>query len=165
MPLIKLILLDQAESPLFHLELECADKFGTKDIEIIVADICDRDSMESIFNDYKPQLVYHAAAYKHVPMMETNASEAVRTNVNGTMKLANLAMKFKVEKFIMISTDKAVKPTSVMGASKRIAEMYTQSYEQQQWHPLHHYPFWKCARIQWFCNSSVQETRSARVGQ
>jgi len=123
----KLILLDQAESPLFHLELECAEKFGAKDIEIIVADICDEERMEQIFGEYQPHLVYHAAAYKHVPMMEANPSEAVRTNVYGTMQLANLAVKFKTEKFIMISTDKAVKPTSVMGGSKRIAEMYTQS--------------------------------------
>jgi len=83
--------------------------------------------MEQIFGEYQPHLVYHAAAYKHVPMMEANPSEAVRTNVYGTMQLANLAVKFKTEKFIMISTDKAVKPTSVMGGSKRIAEMYTQS--------------------------------------
>ncbi|MCK5764972.1 MAG: polysaccharide biosynthesis protein, partial [Bacteroidales bacterium] len=123
----KLILLDQAESPLFLLELECAEKFGTKDIEIIVADICDEERMEQIFQTFKPQLIYHAAAYKHVPMMEANPSEAVRTNVFGTRLLANLAVRFKVEKFIMISTDKAVKPTSVMGASKRIAEMYTQA--------------------------------------
>ncbi len=123
----KLILLDQAESPLFYLELECAEKFGAKNIEIIVADICDEERMSHIFEAYKPHLVYHAAAYKHVPMMEANPSEAVRTNVYGTMILANLAVKSKVEKFIMISTDKAVKPTSVMGASKRIAEMYTQS--------------------------------------
>ena len=123
----KLILLDQAESPLFLLELECAEKFGAKDIEIIVADICDEERMEQIFQTFKPQLIYHAAAYKHVPMMEANPSEAVRTNVFGTRLLANLAVRFKVEKFIMISTDKAVKPTSVMGASKRIAEMYTQA--------------------------------------
>jgi FlaA1/EpsC-like NDP-sugar epimerase len=123
----KLILLDQAESPLFHLELECREKFVAKDIEIIVADICDELRIEAIFNEFKPQLVYHAAAYKHVPMMEANPSEAVRTNVNGTLILANLSLKFNVEKFIMISTDKAVKPTSVMGASKRIAEMYTQA--------------------------------------
>ncbi len=123
----KLILLDQAESPLFHLELECAEEFGTKDIEIVVADICDEERMEHIFAEYKPQLLYHAAAYKHVPMMESNPSEAVRTNVYGTMLLANLAVKNKIEKFIMISTDKAVKPTSVMGGSKRIAEMYTQA--------------------------------------
>jgi FlaA1/EpsC-like NDP-sugar epimerase len=123
----KLILVDQAESPLFHLELECAEKFGTKDIEIIVADICDRQRMENIFRDFEPQLVYHAAAYKHVPMMETNPSEAVHTNVHGTRILADLAVRYRAEKFILISTDKAVKPTSVMGASKRIAEMYTQA--------------------------------------
>jgi len=127
----KLILLDQAESPLFHLELECREKFGTKDIEIIVADICDASRMEAIFKEFRPQLVYHAAAYKHVPMMEANPSEAVRTNVHGTMLLANLSLKFNVEKFIMISTDKAVKPTSVMGASKRIAEMYTQAMNKK----------------------------------
>ena len=123
----KLILVDQAESPLFHLELECLEKFGNKDIEIIVADICDEKRMESIFKIHKPQVIYHAAAYKHVPMMETNPTEAVRTNVYGTMFLAGLAYSHGVEKFIMISTDKAVKPTSVMGASKRIAEMYTQA--------------------------------------
>jgi FlaA1/EpsC-like NDP-sugar epimerase len=127
----KLILLDQAESPLFHLELECREKFGAKDIDIIVADICDELRMEAIFNEFRPQLVYHAAAYKHVPMMEANPSEAVRTNVNGTKILANLSLKFNVEKFIMISTDKAVKPTSVMGASKRIAEMYTQAMNKK----------------------------------
>ncbi len=127
----KMILLDQAESPLFHLELECREKFGAKDIDIIVADICDELRMEAIFNEFRPQLVYHAAAYKHVPMMEANPSEAVRTNVNGTKILANLSLKFNVEKFIMISTDKAVKPTSVMGASKRIAEMYTQAMNKK----------------------------------
>ncbi len=127
----RLILLDQAESPLFHLELEVMEKYGGKDIEIIVADICDAERMAQIFEEYRPQLVYHAAAYKHVPMMEANPSEAVRTNVEGTMILANLAVKYKVEKFIMISTDKAVKPTSVMGASKRIAEMYTQAMNRR----------------------------------
>jgi len=123
----RLILLDQAESPLFYLDLECTEKFGSKNIEIVVADICDKDRMEEIFKKFKPHLIYHAAAYKHVPMMESNPSEAVRTNVYGTMLLANLAVKYAAEKFIMISTDKAVKPTSVMGASKRIAEMCTQA--------------------------------------
>jgi len=123
----KLILLDQAESPLFYLDLECTENFGSKNIEIVVADICDKDRMEEVFKKFKPHLIYHAAAYKHVPMMESNPSEAVRTNVYGTMLLANLAVKYGAEKFIMISTDKAVKPTSVMGASKRIAEMYTQA--------------------------------------
>ncbi|MEE4257994.1 MAG: nucleoside-diphosphate sugar epimerase/dehydratase [Bacteroidales bacterium] len=123
----RLILLDQAESPLFYLDLECTEKFGSKNIEIVVADICDKDRMEEIFKKFKPHLIYHAAAYKHVPMMESNPSEAVRTNIYGTILLANLAVKYAAAKFIMISTDKAVKPTSVMGASKRIAEMYTQS--------------------------------------
>lgn len=124
----KLVLVDQAESPLFYLELECAELFGpNKDIEIVVADICDGQRMDDIFRTYRPDMVYHAAAYKHVPMMEANPSEAVHTNVKGSFLLANLAKKYGVQKFIMISTDKAVKPTSVMGASKRIAEMYTQA--------------------------------------
>jgi len=83
--------------------------------------------MESVFEKYKPSLIYHAAAYKHVPMMENNPSEAIRINVAGTKTLADLAVKYKVRKFVMISTDKAVRPTNVMGASKRIAEIYTQS--------------------------------------
>ncbi len=127
----KLILVDQAESPLFHLELECVEQYGKKNIEIVVADICDERRMEKLYEQHKPQLVYHAAAYKHVPMMEANPYEAVRTNVNGTALLARLAVKYGVEKFIMISTDKAVNPTSIMGASKRIAEMYTQAMNKK----------------------------------
>ncbi|MDT8392353.1 MAG: nucleoside-diphosphate sugar epimerase/dehydratase [Bacteroidales bacterium] len=123
----KLVLVDQAESPLFYLELECIEKFGSKDIDIVVADICNEQRMEDLFKAYRPDLVYHAAAYKHVPMMEANPSEAIHTNVRGTLVLARLAKKYGTGKFIMISTDKAVKPTSVMGASKRIAEMYTQA--------------------------------------
>lgn len=123
----KLVLVDQAESPLFYLELECIEKFGSKDIDIVVADICNVQRMEDLFKAYRPDLVYHAAAYKHVPMMEANPSEAIHTNVRGTLVLARLAKKYGVGKFIMVSTDKAVKPTSVMGASKRIAEMYTQA--------------------------------------
>lgn len=123
----KLVLVDQAESPLFYLELECIEKFGSKDIDIVVADICNEQRMEDLFKAYRPELVYHAAAYKHVPMMEANPFEAIQTNVRGTLILARLAKKYGVGKFIMISTDKAVKPTSVMGASKRIAEMYTQA--------------------------------------
>jgi FlaA1/EpsC-like NDP-sugar epimerase len=126
-PTGKIVLIDQAESPLFHLELECHERFGSKDIEIVVADICNKQRMEDLFRTYKPKQVYHAAAYKHVPMMENNPSEAVYTNVKGTMILASLAKQYSVEKFIMISTDKAVRPTNVMGASKRIAEMYTQA--------------------------------------
>jgi len=127
----KMILVDQAESPLFHLELEMIDRLQTKDFEIIVADICNPSRMDAIFKNYKPDVVYHAAAYKHVPMMEENAAEAVKTNIEGTKLLADLSVKYNVDRFIMISTDKAVNPTSVMGASKRIAEIYAQAMNQK----------------------------------
>jgi FlaA1/EpsC-like NDP-sugar epimerase len=127
----KLILVDQAESPLYHLELEMMERVQKKDFEIIVADICNSTRMEAIFRKYSPDIVYHAAAYKHVPMMEENAVEAVKTNVEGTRLLADLSVKYKVDRFIMISTDKAVNPTSVMGASKRIAEIYAQAMNQK----------------------------------
>jgi FlaA1/EpsC-like NDP-sugar epimerase len=123
----KLILIDQAESALFDLEVELTARFDFMNFEIAVADICNEVRMEHAFRLFKPQLVYHAAAYKHVPMMENNPSEALFTNVKGTKILADLAVKFGVSKFIMISTDKAVNPTNVMGASKRIAEIYVQS--------------------------------------
>ncbi|MFN8714346.1 MAG: polysaccharide biosynthesis protein [Bacteroidota bacterium] len=121
-----LVLLDQAESPLYDMELELAEIAGLT-CEVVIGDVRNRERMHNVFNTFKPQLVYHAAAYKHVPMMELNPSEAVRTNVLGTTVTADLAVEFGVEKFVMISTDKAVNPTNVMGASKRIAEIYTQS--------------------------------------
>ncbi|MBE9491475.1 MAG: polysaccharide biosynthesis protein, partial [Bacteroidetes bacterium] len=127
----KLILTDQAESPLFYLESECMDKFRNKEFKIIIADICNKSRIEHIFQKYKPDIVFHAAAYKHVPMMEQNVAEAVKTNIDGTNILADLSLKYKVQKFIMVSTDKAVNPTSVMGASKRIAEIYTQALNQK----------------------------------
>ncbi|MCD4773932.1 MAG: polysaccharide biosynthesis protein [Bacteroidales bacterium] len=127
----KIILVDQAESPLFQLELECLEKFPGIDFEVIIADICSKERMEKLFKLFSPQIVFHAAAYKHVPMMETNPSEALRTNIEGTKIIADLSVKYKAEKFIMISTDKAVNPTSVMGASKRIAEIYTQSLNKK----------------------------------
>lgn len=123
----KIILLDQAETSLFHLELECRKNAKHDDFEFIIADICNQDRITEIFKTRKPNIVYHAAAYKHVPMMEINPPEAVYTNVFGTRIIADLSLEMEVEKFIMISTDKAVNPTSIMGASKRIAEIYTQS--------------------------------------
>ncbi|MCF8406032.1 MAG: polysaccharide biosynthesis protein [Bacteroidales bacterium] len=123
----KLVLIDQAESAMFDLEVELNDKFEGKPFEIAIADICNPTRMEHAFQTFRPQMVYHAAAYKHVPMMENNPSEALMTNIQGTKILADLSVKYEVEKFIMISTDKAVNPTNVMGASKRIAEIYTQS--------------------------------------
>lgn len=122
-----LILVDQAETPLYHLEMECMDKPGFSKMRFLIGDICDETRMKTIFDTYKPDIIYHAAAYKHVPMMENNACEAVRTNVEGTKILADLAIKTGTAKFIMISSDKAVNPTNVMGASKRIAEIYVQT--------------------------------------
>jgi FlaA1/EpsC-like NDP-sugar epimerase len=126
----RILLVDQAETPLYHIELEFSDKAQFSKLDFIIADVCDEVRMRKIFEDQSPAIVYHAAAYKHVPMMENNACEAVRTNVEGTKILADLSVEFNVDKFIMISSDKAVNPTNVMGASKRIAEIYTQSLNQ-----------------------------------
>ncbi len=126
----KIVLLDQAESPLYELEFEIRNSHLRKHahkVECIVANIKDYLRMEMIFTAYKPHFVYHAAAYKHVPLMEINAYEAVLVNVFGTKIVADLSVEYKVEKFVMVSTDKAVNPTNVMGATKRVAEIYTQS--------------------------------------
>jgi FlaA1/EpsC-like NDP-sugar epimerase len=119
----RLILLDQAESALFDLEQHFLKTETTVQIEYVIGDICDEQRMERLFALYQPQIVFHAAAYKHVPLMEANPAEAVRNNIGGTKRIAELAAKYKADQFIMISTDKAVNPTNVMGASKRIAEM------------------------------------------
>lgn len=123
----KIILLDQAETPLFHLELELLEKHRNASFEVVMGDIRNKERMQRLFEYFHPQHVYHAAAYKHVPMMENNPSEAVLTNIEGTKVIADLSIEYSVEKFVMISTDKAVRPTSVMGASKRVAEIYVQS--------------------------------------
>jgi FlaA1/EpsC-like NDP-sugar epimerase len=119
----RLILLDQAESPLFELEQELKIQFPSVELEFVIGDICDEKRMKKLFEQFNPEMVFHAAAYKHVPLMEDNPAEAIRNNIGGTLLIASLAAKFKVQKFVMISTDKAVNPTNVMGASKRIAEM------------------------------------------
>jgi len=129
----KLILVDQAESALYDLELEMSEKSSTvSPFKTYIADICNACRIESIFKEEKPEIVFHAAAYKHVPLMEENPVEAVLVNVNGTKNVADISMKYGVEKFVMVSTDKAVNPTGVMGASKRIAEMYIQALNQQK---------------------------------
>ena len=122
-----ILLCDQAESPLHETQLEIMDRFPEANIRVIPADIRNKGRMSKVFRSLKPEIVYHAAAYKHVPMMENNPGEAVATNIQGTKILADLAVDHRTEKFVMISTDKAVNPTNVMGASKRIAEMYIQS--------------------------------------
>ena len=122
-----IVLFDQAESPLYDIELELKEDFSYSDYKIEIGDIRDRSRVEGIFRTYHPDIVYHAAAYKHVPMMEKHPLESVKTNVFGTKNVADCAVRFGVKRFVMISTDKAVNPTNVMGASKRIAEIYTQS--------------------------------------
>lgn len=120
-----LILLDHGENGLFHINLELEKKWsGMKmEIELVVADIRDRDKMDKVFKKYRPEVVFHAAAHKHVPMMEFHPDEAVMNNIIGTKNVAELAVKYGAERVVMISTDKAINPTSVMGASKRVAEM------------------------------------------
>ena len=122
-----IILLDQAETPMHDMQLEMEQKFPDIKIHLFIGDVANHDRMEHAFQKYHPRYVFHAAAYKHVPMMERNPQEAILTNVFGTKNIADLSVKFGVEKFVMISTDKAVNPTNVMGASKRIAEIYVQS--------------------------------------
>lgn len=121
------VLCDQAESPLHEMQLEMEEKFPDADIKIFIGNIRDRNRMQIPFREYRPHFVFHAAAYKHVPMMERHPSEAILTNVMGTKIIADLSVLYNVHKFVMISTDKAVNPTNVMGSSKRIAEMYVQS--------------------------------------
>lgn len=123
----KIILVDQAETPLYDVELEIKEKLGQDNHAIEIADITNHRRMKEIFERHQPAIVYHAAAYKHVPMMEEHPAEAVNNNILGTKILADLTSQYKARKFVMISTDKAVNPTNVMGASKRIAEIYTQS--------------------------------------
>jgi FlaA1/EpsC-like NDP-sugar epimerase len=129
-----IICIDQAESPLYELERELAVLSTKVRIATYVADITNRDRIASIFKEQKPELVYHAAAYKHVPLMESNPSEAVVCNILGTKILADLSAEYLVRKFVMVSTDKAVNPTNVMGCSKRIAEIYVQSLNNSREH-------------------------------
>ena len=123
----RIILVDQAETPLHHLSLELSNSDSNASIHALIADIRDYEILSQIFEKYNPSIVYHAAAYKHVPLMEENPSQAIFTNIKGTKNVADLSLRFHVEKFVMISTDKAVNPSNIMGASKRIAEKYVQS--------------------------------------
>ena len=129
-----IILCDQAESPLHALELELHETKSTVNFVPFLADITNEQRMEYLFEQFKPNYVYHAAAYKHVPMMEICPSEAIKNNIIGTKLIADLALKYKVERFVMVSTDKAVNPTNVMGASKRLAEIYVQGLSKLTTH-------------------------------
>lgn len=126
----RLILIDQAETPLHDIRLFMAREFPDIESHTIVADIANKNRMNEIFATYQPQYVFHAAAYKHVPMMEDNPAEAIQNNVEGTRIIADLAVAYNTDKFVMVSTDKAVNPTNVMGCSKRICEIYVQSLDK-----------------------------------
>ena len=127
----KMILIDQAETPQHDIKLMMAKDFPDVDCEVIVTSIDRQSRMEAVFSEQRPDYVFHAAAYKHVPMMESNPSEAVMNNVKGTKIIADLSVKYGVKKFVMVSTDKAVNPTNVMGCSKRICEIYVQSLDRK----------------------------------
>lgn len=126
----ELMLIDQAETPQHDIRLMMREKFPNIKAETVVTSICRQSHMENIFRTFKPDYVFHAAAYKHVPMMEDNPSESVQNNVYGTRVIADLSVKYGVKKFVMVSTDKAVNPTNVMGCSKRICEIYVQSLDK-----------------------------------
>lgn len=123
----RIILLENAETPLYQIEMELRSRGGEPEVVPCIGDVRSRRGLDRIFYKYKPQFVYHAAAYKHVPMMELSPLDAVNNNIIGTFKLAGVACKHRVDKFVFISTDKAVRPTSVMGTTKRVAEMVVQS--------------------------------------
>ncbi len=126
----RMVLIDQAETPLHDVRLMMARQWSDIDSYTVVSDICVRERMEELFEEHRPDYVFHAAAYKHVPMMEDNPEESVRNNVDGTRVIADLAVKYGTRKFVMVSTDKAVNPTNVMGCSKRICEIYVQSLDK-----------------------------------
>jgi FlaA1/EpsC-like NDP-sugar epimerase len=127
----KLILLDQAETPLFELDLEFGARLHAKNYEVVIADVRNEARLRRVFEAYQPDIVYHAAAYKHVPMMENNPSEAILTNIKGTKILADLSVEYGVQTFVFVSTDKAVNPTNIMGASKRVAEIYVAALQEK----------------------------------
>src|SRR5690606_34356241 len=128
----KIVVLDNAESALHDMELFMNQNYSDLNFDILLADIRNLERMEMLFTKYRFDVVYHAAAYKHVPLIEKNPHEAVYVNIGGTINLANLSVKYDVQKFVMVSTDKAVNPTNVMGASKRAAEMYVQSLQNHK---------------------------------
>jgi len=130
----KVILVDQAETPLFYIQNELREKFLDSRFTILPADVTNAPRMEKIFREYRPEIVFHAAAYKHVSLMEENPHEAIRVNVGGTLTMTDLAIRYGVEKFVMISTDKSVNPSSVMGASKRLCEKVVQSRAMEEGH-------------------------------
>lgn len=128
----QLILVDQAETPSFYLEVELTNRFPAANFKLIIGDVTNLELMDQVFSIYRPEVVFHAAAYKHVPIMESNPHEAFRVNVGGTRNIANLSVKYGVKNFVMVSTDKAVNPTNVMGATKKICELLVHAYSKRK---------------------------------
>ena len=128
----KIVLFERIENEIYNVEMEFAEKFPDVPYVLALGDILDTNRLEQVMNEYKPQVVFHAAAYKHVPIMEANPFEAVKNNVLGTLNVAEISAKYGVEKFVLISTDKAVKPVNVMGMTKRIAELICQGMNGEQ---------------------------------
>ncbi|MFJ1472893.1 polysaccharide biosynthesis protein [Capnocytophaga cynodegmi] len=126
------VVLDQAETPLYDIELEMKEKFPNTKFKFVLADISNRERIESVFMEHDFSMVYHAAAYKHVPLIEENPHEAILVNIQGSKNLALLSSKYKINRFVMVSTDKAVNPTNVMGASKRAAELFVQALQNEE---------------------------------
>ncbi|MEE1357005.1 MAG: nucleoside-diphosphate sugar epimerase/dehydratase, partial [Clostridia bacterium] len=126
----QLIILDIYENNAYDIQQELVRKYPSMDLRVIIASVRDTRRMDSIFKEYRPQIVYHAAAHKHVPLMEDSPNEAIKNNVFGTFKTASCAIKYEAEKFVLISTDKAVNPTNIMGASKRLCEMIVQTFDK-----------------------------------
>lgn len=127
-----IVVLDQAETPLYDIELEMREKFPNTNFKFVLADISNRERIESVFMEHNFSMVYHAAAYKHVPLIEENPHEAILVNIQGSKNLALLSSKYKINRFVMVSTDKAVNPTNVMGASKRAAELFVQALQNKE---------------------------------
>ncbi len=123
----RIIAYEQAETPMHYLQLEMRDKYPHQNMECVIGDVLNVQRLDSVFRKFRPEIVFHAAAYKHVPLMEENPCEAIRVNVGGSRNIAEMSLKYGVDKMVMISTDKAVNPTNIMGASKRMAEIYVQS--------------------------------------
>jgi FlaA1/EpsC-like NDP-sugar epimerase len=143
----KTILIDQAETPMFHLGNELREKYSQLQFQMLLADVTNPEMMESIFQEFHPDIVFHAAAYKHVPLMEENPHEALRVNVGGTKTITDLSVKYGVKKFVMISTDKSVNPSSVMGASSSAGWSKDTVCD---------YPVWKCSGFERFSYSFIQ---------
>ena len=128
----KIILFERIENELYNVEMEFAEHFPDGPLRLVLGDILDTKRLEHVMNEYKPQVVFHAAAYKHVPIMEAHPLEAIRNNIFGTLNVAEVSAKYNVEKFVLISTDKAVKPANIMGATKRVAELICQGMNQEK---------------------------------